>query len=150
LGGGDDARGILSMTESSEILLSGQLIGIDSDTTPRSDLNISGCNRTFVFAKPWFGDFVTPLDQDPFAISKLCIGEKPDAHRGGDMEKLIEALQIFLKYGNPTFPTHCEHDVMYICGYNEKDISEEDTAKLKELGFFWGDETFQSFRYGSA
>ena len=30
------------------------------------------------------------------------------------MEKLIEALQIFLKYGNPDYPTHCEHDELTI------------------------------------
>jgi hypothetical protein len=26
------------------------------------------------------------------------------------MKELIEALQIFLKYRNETWPTHCEHD----------------------------------------
>lgn len=68
------------------------------------------------------------------------------------MEQLIEALQIFLKYGNPTYPTHCEHDQLAIVGYSKGDIPKEDRDKLKELGFFWSkeDEAFISYRYGSA
>ena len=70
------------------------------------------------------------------------------------MEKLIEALQIFLKYGNPSYPTHCEHDTLYICGIEPSDVSNEDKVKLDELGFFVddesGEESFISFRYGSA
>lgn len=68
------------------------------------------------------------------------------------MEKLIEALQIFLKYGNPQWPTHCEHDVLWICGIQWSDILSEDQEKLKELGFFYdeSDDAIQSFRYGSA
>lgn len=68
------------------------------------------------------------------------------------MSKLIEALTIFLKYGDPQWPTHCEHDVLTICGIDPADVSDEDKAKLDELGFFVGDEyeQFQSYRYGSA
>jgi len=68
------------------------------------------------------------------------------------MSKLIEALQIFLKYGDPSYPTHCEHDEMWICGISPEDVSDEDKAKLDELGFFVseGDDTFKSFRFGSA
>jgi hypothetical protein len=70
------------------------------------------------------------------------------------MEKLIQALQILLKYGNPDYPTHCEHDILTICGIEPLDVSEEDIAKLDELGFFvgdeYGEEAFHSFRYGSA
>ena len=48
------------------------------------------------------------------------------------MEDLIKALQIFLKYGNPEWPTHCEHDVMYVdIDYNL--VSDEDKTKLDEL-----------------
>ena len=67
------------------------------------------------------------------------------------MDKLIEALQIFLKYGNPNYPTHCEHDTLYIYGYDKDVVSEEDVARLKELSFFWSDEDdgFMSFKYGS-
>ena len=76
------------------------------------------------------------------------------------MDKLIEALQIFLKYGNPLYPTHCEHDVLRICGIDPKTVSKEDKKRLGKLGFFVqgeeGDEDedegnyFQSFRFGSA
>lgn len=68
------------------------------------------------------------------------------------MKKLIEALTIFLKYGDPEFPTHCEHDVMWICGIEPSDVSEDDVKKLKELGFFIdeNDNCFKSYRYGSA
>lgn len=68
------------------------------------------------------------------------------------MEKLIEALQIFLKYGNPEWPTHCEHDVMWICGIDPSQVSKEDVTKLHELGFFIdkSDDCFKSFKYGSA
>jgi hypothetical protein len=70
------------------------------------------------------------------------------------MEDLIKALKIFLKYGNPHNPTHCEHDVLTICGVDPSDVSEEDKNQLDKLGFFvsneYGDECFQSYRYGSA
>ena len=55
------------------------------------------------------------------------------------MSKLIKALQIFLEYGDPAYPTHCEHDVMVIYGISPKDVSEEDKKKLGELGFIIGD-----------
>jgi hypothetical protein len=69
------------------------------------------------------------------------------------MSQLIEALNIFLKYGDPTYPTHCEHDVLTICGIKPGDVSDEDKTKLDELGFFVGKEfpdSFISFRFGSA
>lgn len=70
------------------------------------------------------------------------------------MSDLIEALNIFLKYGNPSYPTHCEHDVMMIAGIEPEAVSEEDIKKLDELGFFisdeYGDRGFQSYKYGSA
>ena len=68
------------------------------------------------------------------------------------MEKLIEAFQIFLKYKNETYPTHCEHDVMYIAGITEDEVSPEDIKLLDELGFIWSedDDSFISFKYGSA
>ena len=70
------------------------------------------------------------------------------------MKDLIEALNIFLKYGNLDYPTHCEHDVMYVCGINPEDVSAEDKEHLNELGFIvteeFGDEQFCSFKFGSA
>jgi hypothetical protein len=67
------------------------------------------------------------------------------------MKNLIEALNIFLKYGNPSYPTHCEHDELWICGYDGITFSEEDVGKLSTLGFnnYDGD-GWKSFRYGSA
>lgn len=71
------------------------------------------------------------------------------------MKKLIEALQIFLKYGDPTYPTHCEHDVLMIVGIDPSDVSDADKQKLEELGFLISDDGngesyFCSYRYGSA
>ena len=67
------------------------------------------------------------------------------------MEDLIKALQIFLKYGNPRWPTHCEHDVLHV-DIDPEIVSDEDKKTLNELGFFPSEETpdgFDSFRYGS-
>tara|TARA_Y100000310_G_scaffold344546_1_gene457883 strand:- start:2984 stop:3331 length:348 start_codon:yes stop_codon:yes gene_type:complete len=68
------------------------------------------------------------------------------------MKNLIKALQIFLKYGNPDYPTHCEHDELWICGIDPADVSDEDIAILDDLGFFVeeDEECFKSYRYGSA
>lgn len=68
------------------------------------------------------------------------------------MEDLIKAFTIFLKYGNPTYPTHCEHDVMYI-SIDPKIVSEEDKGALNDLGFYpetadYGN-VFYSYKYGS-
>ncbi|MCW8988352.1 MAG: hypothetical protein OQK75_11865 [Gammaproteobacteria bacterium] len=67
------------------------------------------------------------------------------------MEDLIKALQIFLKYGNPQWPTNCSHDLMAIMEIDPKDVSKEDTEELERLGFIvMEDEYFGSFRFGSA
>lgn len=68
------------------------------------------------------------------------------------MDKLIEALTIFLKYKNEYAPTHCEHDVMLVVGISQEEVSEEDKKRLDELGFRWSEEfdSWASFRYGSA
>ena len=69
------------------------------------------------------------------------------------MSNLIKALQILLKYGNPDYPTHCEHDILTIWGIDPSDVSEADLAELDELGFFvsseYGEECFQSSKFGS-
>jgi len=66
--------------------------------------------------------------------------------------KLIKALLIIEKY-NSDFSTHCEHDIMSICGVEPEEVSEEDRLILDECGFFigdeYGEETFQSFKWGS-
>lgn len=69
------------------------------------------------------------------------------------MKKLIEALTIFAKYQDLEWPTHCEHDVLYIMGITRDEVSPEDQEALKELGFIWSDSdggAWMSFRYGSA
>lgn len=70
------------------------------------------------------------------------------------MDDLIAALLILRKYGNPTNPTHCNHDILTIVGIEPSKVSEEDKAKLKELGFFvgneFGEEAFHSYKFGSA
>lgn len=67
------------------------------------------------------------------------------------MDDLIAALQIFRKYANEPCPTHCEHDVMYVVGMEDIQVSETDLKELERLGFHYSDgEGFQSFRFGSA
>lgn len=67
------------------------------------------------------------------------------------MDDLIKALQIFLKYGNPKWPTHCEHDVLYVC-ISPSAVSEDDIKVLDKLGFSpdYDDDDFKSYRFGSA
>lgn len=65
------------------------------------------------------------------------------------MNDLIEALQILLKHGDVTRPTHCEHDELHIYP-NSMDFTEEELARLEELGFYPNDmDGFYSFKYGS-
>jgi hypothetical protein len=75
--------------------------------------------------------------------------EKPEG-----LDALIAALQIFRKYGNPIAPTHCEHDVLTICGVEPDQVSDEDKATLEKLHFRvsneWGEPAFISTYFGSA
>ena len=65
------------------------------------------------------------------------------------MGDLIKALQILLKYGNPDYPTCCEHDVLYV-NIEADNVSEEDIEELDKLGFFVNDDNmFSSYKYGS-
>ena len=68
------------------------------------------------------------------------------------MERLIKALQIFLKYQNLQWPTHCEHDVLCIVGITFGEVSPEDRQQLELLGFLWShaNDCWVSYRYGSA
>jgi hypothetical protein len=71
------------------------------------------------------------------------------AARGGFSE-LIEAFTIFRKYGDTSYPTHCEHDVMRVLVGPER-VSQEDKDRLEQLGFTadeWNGD-FYTFRYGS-
>jgi hypothetical protein len=74
------------------------------------------------------------------------------------MNDLIEALQIFSKYGNPDYPTHCEHEELTISAeIDPDDVPYDDRIRLEKLGFFvsyidgddCGVSIFKSFRFGS-
>lgn len=64
------------------------------------------------------------------------------------MSDLIEALTILLKYGNPQYPTHCEHDELFVC-IDPDAVTPSDVKRLEELGFNATDDGFRSFRFGS-
>ncbi len=67
-------------------------------------------------------------------------------------DDLIKAFKIFRKYGNPKWPTGCEHDTLYVY-INPEEVSEEDKEKLDNLGFAPAisiTTAFRSFRFGSA
>lgn len=69
------------------------------------------------------------------------------------MKDLLEALQIFLKYGNPYAPLNCCHDLLYV-DINPDKVSKEDKDKLEKLGFCDGEKEdleggFISYRFGS-
>lgn len=67
------------------------------------------------------------------------------------MKDLIEALQIFSKYQDVLYPTHCEHDTLMIMEITKDEVSEADQKRLATLGFHWSEESgWFSFRYGSA
>ena len=68
------------------------------------------------------------------------------------MDDLIEALTIFRKYANPRNPTHCSHDQLAIMDVDPAEVTDEDKARLDDLGFFVDEdeECFISFRFGSA
>jgi hypothetical protein len=50
------------------------------------------------------------------------------------MDDLIEALTIMRKYGNPQFPTNCEHGELSVIVHPGL-VSPGDLARLKELWF---------------
>ena len=68
------------------------------------------------------------------------------------MRDLIKALQIFLKYGNPEYPTNCSHYELAIMEIEPTKVSDEDKKELQVLGFEINEEEdyFYSFRFGSA
>lgn len=68
------------------------------------------------------------------------------------MKDLLEAFQIFNKYiPEVKWPTHCEHDVMYVL-CDPSIVSEEDKSRLKTLSFDPDrlEKCFRSFWFGSA
>jgi hypothetical protein len=69
------------------------------------------------------------------------------------MDDLIAALNILRKYledTNANCPLNTSHDMLWIMQVDPDDVSAEDLAELDRLGFYVGDEAFQSSRFGSA
>jgi hypothetical protein len=66
------------------------------------------------------------------------------------MKELIKALMILNRYGNPVYPTRCEHDMLIVC-ISPKVVTAEDCTTLAEMGFLVDKEgdCFYSFRYGT-
>ena len=61
------------------------------------------------------------------------------------MEDLIKALQIFLKYGNPPYPTNCVH-----VNIDPELVSAEDLLLLESLSFRPNEfDGFSSTKFGS-
>lgn len=75
-----------------------------------------------------------------------------DAKQSG-LDRLIEALTIFKKYGRGSaWPTNCDHDVFAVCdGITKEEVSPEDAERLDSLGFSWSDSSdcWVSFSFGS-
>jgi hypothetical protein len=69
-----------------------------------------------------------------------------------EMNDLIEALQIFAKYRNPRWPTRCEHELLMIMEVKRHEKTDDEIARLEELGFVWSHEydCYVSHRFGSA
>lgn len=67
------------------------------------------------------------------------------------MKKLIEALNIFLKYKDEEFPTCCSHDAFMVAHITKEEVSLEDRERLVDLGFEWSDDydCWVSYLYGS-
>lgn len=71
------------------------------------------------------------------------------------MNDLLQALTLFQSYlanKNSWSPLICEHDILLVMDVKQEQVSEEDRARLKDLGFFWHTEheCWASFRFGSA
>jgi hypothetical protein len=66
------------------------------------------------------------------------------------MDALIEALSIMREYANPDFPTHCEHDVLFV-NVDPGLVSPQHRARLAELTFHAADGSlgFTSSFFGS-
>jgi hypothetical protein len=67
----------------------------------------------------------------------------------GGLSELIEALQIFIKYGDPHYPTHCERNELIVM-IDPELVTYEDMLKLEELGFESNEYGFSSTKFGAA
>ena len=66
------------------------------------------------------------------------------------MDDLIKALQILRKYGNPDYPTNCNHDELLV-DISPELVIDKDKEELENLGFIVDEEfdAFMSFKFGS-
>ncbi len=66
------------------------------------------------------------------------------------MNDLIRALIIFDNYTSADYPTHCEHDILYVM-VDPTEVSSSHLALLETLGFLPDEENnhFYSYRFGS-
>lgn len=64
-------------------------------------------------------------------------------------EDLIVGLSILRRHQTGPFPTHCEHDELWVMSDPTK-YSGEELAELDKLGFFVSDDGFKSYQFGSA
>lgn len=67
------------------------------------------------------------------------------------MDDLIEAFKIFRKYSDAKYPTHCEHEELYVC-VEHSGVSDKDLKRLQKLGFVPDEEYgfFKLFKFGAA
>jgi hypothetical protein len=64
---------------------------------------------------------------------------------------LIEALKLLSEYDEPDCPTCCEHDVLHVCvSVPPAEMDPRHAARLETLGFFFSEDHWKSFRFGSA
>lgn len=68
-----------------------------------------------------------------------------------NLSTLIEALQIFITYGDVAYPTDCEHDLLRVM-VDPSIVSDDHKVRLEELGFIADDSlgVFESSAFGSA
>lgn len=77
----------------------------------------------------------------------MTAGDQPEPV---GFDALIEAFTILRRYDNPTRPTHCEHDELWVL-VDPDQVAVEDRVRLHNLGFVADDDnTFKSYRFGSA
>lgn len=55
-------------------------------------------------------------------------------------KRILEGLQIFIKYDQEDTDTSAEHDILYAGATPPSAMADEDLATLKKLGWFWKDE----------
>lgn len=92
-----------------------------------------------------------PIAGDVWARTYDEVPESDTAGEPTGLDALIEALAIFRRYGNPSSPTFCDHDVLYVC-VDYSTVNDEDKKRLDRLGFFHNKagDGFMSYDFGSA